>query len=331
MKKISLFIIMLVLFITVNLYSLTPEDVMGKYSVEKVKEVYPDGSWLSVSLGSNDYGYGWFTLDRFRLKVKYSGDVNIDRDDYGTYSLSGNEISMTLDSGSNKDSTIYFENGKLIVETDYTNDPDKGFTLVITLQKISISNDQLCEEMGLGEFWDIDNNICSGYYAVKGWNLKSIPVKTNVNIDFFNNNCVNTIWRWDDNNATWQIWSPIESIMQIINNYKINKINSLKYGEGFWVNTVCTIYPNFNGENYNFSDITSIITNGWHLLGAGDNESVTDLLTYFPDVQTVWKWDFLKNSWEIWSNISSINELIAAYNIKTFNAINQGEGFWLKN
>jgi hypothetical protein len=68
-----------------------------------------------------------------------------------------------------------------------------------------------------------------------GWNLVGVvsdivPTALPISSE------VKTIWQWDANNNKWRIWSPIESINQLISEYSIEKITTLKKLEGFWVN-----------------------------------------------------------------------------------------------
>ena len=64
-----------------------------------------------------------------------------------------------------------------------------------------------------------------------GWNLLGIGEDIN---DFTIFGDIKTLWQWSG--SVWRIWSPDSNIKSLIKNYGIDEINSLKRGEGFWVN-----------------------------------------------------------------------------------------------
>jgi hypothetical protein len=159
----------------------------------------------------------------------------------------------------------------------------------------------------------------------QGWSLKALPVKIDggVNISKFNNDNLSTIWKWEDNG--WLIWSPSNSITQIINSYGLNMISSIQAGEGFWVNAVKGVSVDINGnEEYGLEVLN--IDSGWNLVGVGKNISVADL-SNLGVVKTVWKWS--GNNWQIWSPDNEIKNLITKYGLQTISTIEQGEGFWV--
>ncbi len=67
-----------------------------------------------------------------------------------------------------------------------------------------------------------------------GWNLLGWCGEESSPNKVIGNEVIKTIWKWEDNK--WQIWSPVNAVMKIISKYNIESINTIKPGEGFWVN-----------------------------------------------------------------------------------------------
>jgi hypothetical protein len=72
---------------------------------------------------------------------------------------------------------------------------------------------------------------------IPGWNLLSIPVDKSVEVAGLSN--IVTVWKWKGDK--WAVWSPDESLMEIINKYIsqgiVEPLETINPGEGFWVNT----------------------------------------------------------------------------------------------
>ena len=67
------------------------------------------------------------------------------------------------------------------------------------------------------------------------WNLESTAcINSLVPNKLPNSNSVKTIWKWTG--TKWQVWSPEESIRELIKSYQIEEIDSLEINNGFWVN-----------------------------------------------------------------------------------------------
>jgi uncharacterized protein YkwD len=160
----------------------------------------------------------------------------------------------------------------------------------------------------------------------KGWSLKSLPVKNDNSepITSFNNKNISTVWKWSKDK--WKIWSPDTATTNLIKNYGISLINSISYGEGFWVNAKENTSINISsGEEYGIDNLT--VDTGWTLLGTGKTTSLTEMEAKFADIKTLWKWN--GSSWQIWSPNEQIKALIAQYGISSVTSIEKGEGFWV--
>jgi outer membrane protein assembly factor BamB len=82
--------------------------------------------------------------------------------------------------------------------------------------------------LGAGEEYGMDSlNI------INGWNLKGVGQDSKAN-KLSVLGTVKTVWKWTGN--SWQIWSPDETIVNLISSYGIETIETISKGEGFWVN-----------------------------------------------------------------------------------------------
>ena len=158
---------------------------------------------------------------------------------------------------------------------------------------------------------------------VKGWNLKGSALD-NVSVEKIGNeNQITTVWQWSG--TGWNVWSPVESIKNLLTNYGIKNIVYLSSGEGFWVNSGLE-YSSVLEGNISSSD-KLVFSNGWNLLSP---KSITGLkvsnLTGKP-VNTVWQWS--GTGWNVWSPLPSLQTLLANYGITEVVNIGFGEGFWL--
>ena len=317
MKRLfNLMILLLFLFIAGNCFALTVQDLNGLFILKSVQQYDPqEGTMVGVTFNSGTtYGYGYFTLNnRFRIRIKYKGDgLDINRDEIGSFTLNGDTISMTIDkTGSSKDSTITFANNILNVETDFTDDPNKGYILTMELTK----EDNILNQSALS--------------FQKGWNLLSVSnfIKP---IDDFNeiSSNINTVWRWNVAGQKWEAWSPDTNIIDLINQYQMDVIKEVRAGEGFWLQAKND--GSLSIDNF-FSFIPEMLfaySTGWNLLGVVQNIAPGAL----PDSQnlkTVWKWDVAGQKWEAWSPDANIKNLINQYQLGVISVIKAKEGFWV--
>ena len=170
-----------------------------------------------------------------------------------------------------------------------------------------------------------DNSTENGTIQLKlhaGWNLIALPVNEVLdNLSLFNN--ITTLWSWDGN--TWKIYSPVSKLSSLILSYGIKTIDELTPGKGYWINSPENLIVNFvTGAEYGVEKIS--LSSGWNLCGIGKDINVNSIAN-IGDIKTVWKWS--GSTWEIWSPVSEIKELITKFGIVSFNGVKKGEGFWV--
>ena len=155
------------------------------------------------------------------------------------------------------------------------------------------------------------------------WKLCSLPLDTSLNVEKFSS--VKTVWKWKTNEKAWEIWSPLESLKNLVSQYGMSTFSFLEPGEGFWINSDKDVSYYLSGIDYGVEKFT--ITSGWNLAGAGKTINVAELYAKEPNIKTVWVWN--NGSWKIWSPDDSINSLVSQYGMATFSLIEKGQGFWI--
>jgi hypothetical protein len=169
-----------------------------------------------------------------------------------------------------------------------------------------------------GDLTEIGVKVKRAMLLFSGWNLISIPVDDMVNTgEKFAN--ANTIWGWTG--ASWEVWSPKDTIVKLLNQYKITILSNMESGKGYWINAESSVSENFQGVTYGKDKLSMV--SGWNLLGIGVKLSSSE----FSAAKTLWRWTGA--SWEVWSPESTIINLLNQYKITIANEIKGGEGFWV--
>ena len=169
------------------------------------------------------------------------------------------------------------------------------------------------------------NGSISFDYNATDENATYTKINSNeINVTVFKD--VNIVWSYKDGN--WSANSPFDNIKTFIKKSGYQLLNIVKPGDGFWIYAQKNEYFDVNGSKYNVTDDINIskLTPGWHLLGTGENISVSKLINLNKNIKLIWK--YTEGKWYGYSNDETINEIIKSkYN--TFNDINESEGFWV--
>lgn len=157
----------------------------------------------------------------------------------------------------------------------------------------------------------------------KGWSLKSLSIKNEVNVSVFN---ALILWSYKDGN--WSVYSSDKNLKNIIGKAGFNILTSIKSGEGFWIYSEKNDSVELNGTKY---DITyeinfSQLKHGWYLLGTGKNILVSDLLNQSKNINLIWKYN--NGKWLGFSSNKVKNEFIKS-KFESLTEINASEGFWV--
>ena len=143
-----------------------------------------------------------------------------------------------------------------------------------------------------------------------GWNLVGSSLN-NVTTDSFNNSAVASVWGWDNKNMKFKAYSPIADIDKKIKEYvskgKLENLDKLNKGDGFWVNATADAALNLKGTAS--SDISKVLAPGWNLISfTGGEKNIADIFKQNAAVKIVWTYD---NGWKGWSPNDYMTKLIA--------------------
>jgi hypothetical protein len=163
----------------------------------------------------------------------------------------------------------------------------------------------------------------------KGWNLVSIPVKKTVSTNELGD--FEILWKYLPNEGKWAVWSPKDTIMDIITKYvdsdKYELADKIKWGEGFWILSDKNYSLKFEGNRYGV-DLLQIVSGKWNLLGTGKPVFVEEIHG------TKFLWVYRNNKWYAWSPNKNVLKIIKSYANKGYigvlSQIKKGEGFWIK-
>jgi outer membrane protein assembly factor BamB len=126
---------------------------------------------------------------------------------------------------------------------------------------------------------------------VTNWQLLSLPQNKKAQVSQFNNDNISSIWKWDG--SKWLVWSPSNSITQILQSYGITSFTSINSDEGFWVygKGTCTVNVLFDETNPTYvcsiDNTTACSTENDCLLAAGYWYNNQCNATPEPDVHAI--------------------------------------------
>ena len=319
----------------------------GKYSFK----VYNDGG-----NGREFWGSGEVVLKNenklisFSRKMPYATNI-VFMDENGTV-VSNNCISLensisanvkvvnNSDYSQNVQVEFSIENGDRLISSPKLISPhsEEIFTFPVTLQKEGDVYYKLAikTEVGSGKYeytdiWAKTKGICvenpnveRNIYLQKGWNLVSVPVVKDVDIESFNKKEIRTVWAW--RNGKWQAWCQEEKFREVLEDYGIDLLKRLKPGEGFWVKSKDNLTLEFVGKPYGLEILN--FSQGWNLCGIGNRRDVTSLKDAIGSgIFVIWKWN--NGDWQVWSPNRDLLLLLQAFGFDKFDFIESGEGFWI--
>ncbi len=160
----------------------------------------------------------------------------------------------------------------------------------------------------------------------KNWNLISLPGFEQIDMNNKFKQLEVNIWKW--NNNKWMIYSNNEKVKNLINKYKIEKIDTIKAGEGFWIFTNSSysliFYPT---KQYTPEIVISSLKNGWNLIGTGKEILTENLSKYFNNFDHIWIWQ--DNKWYVYTENKNLKNILKEFKIEEFKKIKRGQGFWI--
>jgi hypothetical protein len=182
------------------------------------------------------------------------------------------------------------------------------------------------------------NFNANSYVATRltgGWNLVNIPASGKEYLEKIQPSTASA-WRWDSDNQNWQVSFPNQAdefTNLYISKKGLTNLTDFENNDGVW------LLSQEKGVEVTFSEpeqIQSIPLNkGWNL--AGMNKLTSYDVSVLKDslwCNSIWKWNALQNTWEIYLSGFDIETLKAYVESKGFlklDRIYYGEGFWINS
>ncbi len=151
------------------------------------------------------------TMDNDKLAT----DFNINLDSVGLKYVVNTDLTFT----------DYLGEGtaNYTAQTDYVTCTFKSHLKFV---KVTVTKDSSGGDTSAVKFsQDIINSLDSG------WSLAGTSVSI-TDMSIFDN--VKTVWAWNGN--SWMIYSPLQSIQNIISSYSISPLTEISANSGFWIN-----------------------------------------------------------------------------------------------
>ncbi len=166
--------------------------------------------------------------------------------------------------------------------------------------------------------------------AIKpGWNLVSSFIAKTADL-FGDDSKYASVWKWTNNK--WQVSLPGEANAGAFAKSKgFGQLNSIKPGEGLWVNSMVTSSLLVTGSEVSSTPLS--IGKGWKLMGPPQNAPLTvaAIMNAAPvgtTIQSIWKW--VNNNWEVYLPAEAVPGTYAtAMGFGQLSVVNPGEGFWV--
>ena len=136
------------------------------------------------------------------------------------------------------------------------------------------------------------------------------------------------IWKWNSNYQSWEVYSKNSIFLNKFKDYNITTIDTLKSGDGVWVNENNEKVLKF--KNSKHTEINWLTLNiGWNLKGTGEDINLTEIPS---KVEMVWYWDNPNKKWMVYSNNETLNNTLQSYYSKgTFEKLNKlkaNKAYW---
>jgi len=198
---------------------------------------------------------------------------------------------------------ILFNDGETTLDGKLLN-LKKGVTGGVVIPKNTIStNNSLSMKFKMLENTSID--------VIKGWNL--VGANSDIALNSIDSSKINTIWSYDNG---WKLFSSQ------VDNYGLEKLDTIKSGKGFWINA--NESSQFIGKSFDKSVVCDFesLKDGWNLVS---NRCVSQL--NLDD--TMQKYS-IKNAWKFDGGKWFLRELnwVEDYGFDTFTTVDSHVGYW---
>ena len=157
-----------------------------------------------------------------------------------------------------------------------------------------------------------------------GWSMIDIPsyVKDISKIDAY------IIWKWDNLNKNWEVYSKYPNIMNIIKFHGYKIIDKLNPRDGVFIYETEPKKIVFN-ESINSQIDFDNLNKGWNLVGISKDNATYNLPS---NIQIVWYWDNVNQKWKVYTNNLQYEDAIKDYInngiFEKLDKLEKGKAFW---
>jgi hypothetical protein len=159
----------------------------------------------------------------------------------------------------------------------------------------------------------------------KSWNLLGAKGDVDLSSTFSTHTDISVVWAYKS--GEWVAYGNNQEFKNKISTNGIKEISTIDSGKGFWVlnngEAVEVTIQSTGVENF------PIIENGWNLLASGGKR--IDLEKSFKNIELVWGYDDLTQSWGVFSPKQDVKDQIKNQNLREIKEVSPSKGFWVLN
>ena len=149
----------------------------------------------------------------------------------------------------------------------------------------------------------------------KGWNL----ISANVDVNTLAYPIV-LVWKYTDN--TWQIYTSVELLKNIIKNSNFEEIASISHSDGIWVFADSATTISYEKSNTLSSQHLQNFTNKWNLSGTDKDVQTSAISCSSVEPKSMWK--YKNGTWLLNTKVSN------SLGLESFTTIYANDGFWVE-
>jgi hypothetical protein len=170
----------------------------------------------------------------------------------------------------------------------------------------------------------ICNSLNASNIEIKtGWNFVGFDNKQvlDKHDDFSDIDKINIIWKYDNQNKNWELYSPNYVIENKIKDINMTFDTTLDSSNGVWI----LAKSDFNiteNKDHNLSNSDIEIFDGWNLLSAVDNSHISIENNIFNNLLV---WIYRDGKWYLKHNLDNFDKIEINQLVK----INPNEAFWV--
>jgi len=107
-------------------------------------------------------------------------------------------------------------------------------SLAVVVQEVMNFSPEVLQFLSVIFMSFLSSSVSAQTVEVKeGWNL--LGTACEIPVESLDNSSIKTVWIWDKDENFWKLWSPIQTIIDIAQNYGIETFDEIPAYSGFWI------------------------------------------------------------------------------------------------